>query len=168
MADLRKKCKESFKAFNVEKTRRIEAGKLSQQRKAECDGSLEALQNEREMSEARYTNMESELAECKKKLMCAEEQTSLEAESADREKINTMEKISKVEQSSESPGAGPENSSEILALQRYDRGKVSKMKTNEKPVEQNSAVSGTFYLAWDATFQEEAREREREVHEQKS
>ena len=70
------------------------------------------------MNEARYANMESELAECKK-LMCAEEQKSLEAERADPEKMDMTERTAKVEQGSESSGADPVNSSEVLVSQRY-------------------------------------------------
>ena len=148
MTDLRKKCEVSDEACNVEKTRRIEAEKLSQQRKVECGESLRALQDERAINEARYTNIESELAECKKKLGCAKEQKSFEAERADRENMDMMEKTARVE-CSESPGADPLNSSEVLASQRDDRGKVSKMETNEKPEEQDSAVADGIVLGRD-------------------
>lgn len=65
------------------------------------------------MNETRCTNMEclaatespgnikveNELAECKKKLACVEEQKSVGAENVDRENMDVMEKIAKVDQS---------------------------------------------------------------------
>ena len=62
--------------------------------------------------------------------------------------MDMMEKIARVEENSESPGAGPLNSSEVLVSQRDDRGNVSKMETHEKPEEQDSAVADAEAVAW--------------------